>query len=198
MLSISKELFVRLIEEDTQISANVTRAVAQRLEGTLHEYGKANVMYDTVTGLPTMSLFADRYGRAVAQKIRHDHASALLTVDLGELTDQAHLLEREAREEMLREVADRLRKSIRVLDTVAFVREMEFAIIMNQIGNEDDSAVLAQRIARALAEPFAVAGRRIELGRNFTFSINPLEDGDVERILEMCRQGKSKVLTVEV
>ena len=198
VLGISKELFVRLIEDDAEVSANVTRAVAARLEGTLRDYGKANTMYDAATKLATYSLLDDRFRQARAQKKRHGNLSALLTFDFDRLRDAGDGIDRDSRDEILRQAGERIRACLREMDTVAFLQESELAILVNEIESDADPAHVARRLAEVLAKPFAVGKREITLGKNFHFNVNAFEDEDLDLVLDLCRQGKSKSLTVEL
>ena len=196
VLGISKEVFVRLIEDDAEVSANVTRAVAARLEGTLREYGKTNTMYDAATKMATYSLLDDRFKQARAQKKRHGNLSALLTFDFNDMRDAGDGSDN--RDEILRQAGERIRACLRELDTVALLQESEFAILVNEIESDADPAHVARRMAEALAKPFTVGTQEITLGKNFRFNMNAFEDEDLDLALDLCRQGKSKSLTVEL
>ncbi len=195
-LGISKELFVRLIEDDAEVSANVTRAVAARLEGTLREYGKTSTMYDAATEMATYSLLDDRFKQAKAQKKRHGNLSALLTFDFDHLRDTRD--DGDNRNEILRQAGERIRACLRELDTVALLQESEFAILINEIESDADPALVARRMAEALASPFTIGAHEISLGKNFRFNMNSFEDEDLDLALDLCRQGKSKSLTVDL
>ncbi|MDP6883712.1 MAG: cyclic nucleotide-binding domain-containing protein, partial [Rhodospirillales bacterium] len=193
-LGISKELFVRLIEDDAEVSANVTRAVAARLEGTLREYGKTSSMYNAETNLATYSLLNDRFNLARAHKKRHGNLSALLTFDFDHLTDGTG----SNRDDILGQAGQRIRACLRELDTVALLQETEFAILVNEIESDADPAHVARRMAEALAKPFTVGAEEITLGKTFRFNMNAFEDEDLDLALDLCRQGKSKSLTIEL
>ena len=198
VLGISKEVFVRLIEDDAEVSSNVTRAVAARLEGTLREYGKSNTMYDATTNLATYSLLDDRFKQARAQKKRRGNLSALLTFEFGHFGDAGNGIDSDNRDDILREAGERIRACLREMDTVAFLQESEFAILVNEIESDADPALVARRLAEALAKPFIVDDHEITLGKNFRFNMNAFEDQDLDLVLDLCRQGKSKSLTVEL
>ncbi len=194
VLGISKELFVRLIEDDAEVSANVTRAVAARLEGTLREYGKTSTMYSATTKLATYSLLDDRFRQAKAHKKRHGNMSALLTFDFDHLADG----DAGNNDEILKQAGERIRACLREMDTVALLQETEFAILVNEIESDADPAHVARRMAEALAKPFIVGAHEIMLGKKFRFNMNAFEDEDLDLALDLCRQGKSKSLTVEL
>ena len=198
VLGISKEVFVRLIEDDPEVSANVTRAVAARLEGTLREYGKTNTMYDAATKMATYSLLDDRFRQAKAQKKRHGNLSALLTFDFDLMRDSGDGSDRDNRDEALRQAGERIRACLRELDTVALLQGSEFAILVNGIQSDSDPVHVARRMSEALAKPFTVGTQEITLSKNFHFNMNAFEDENLNFALDLCRQGKAKSLTVEL
>jgi hypothetical protein len=53
-------------------------------------------------------------------------------------------------------------------------------------------------VAEALAKPFTVGTQEITLGKNFRFNMNAFEDEDLDLALDLCRQGKTKSLIVEL
>ena len=200
VLSISKELFTRLIEIDPEVSAHVARTVAARLEGVLHEYSKTNVMHDGATKLATYSLLDDRFKQAKARKKRRGNLSVLLTFEFDHMRDagDGRDRDRDNRGEILRQAGERIRGCLRELDTVAFLQESEFAILINDIERDSDPDLVARRVAEALAKPFTVGTQEITLGKNFRFNMNAFEDEDLDLALDLCRQGKSKSLIVEL
>ena len=59
-------------------------------------------------------------------------------------------------------------------------------------------AHVARRLAAVLAKPFTIGAHEITLGKNFHFNMNSFENEDLDYALDLCRQGKSKSLTVEL
>ena len=191
VLTISKELFVGLINEDAAISANVIRAVAKRFEGTMSEYSRAKVMFDSHTALPTMSLFGDRYQQAIAQLKRLGRKAALMvfTVDMPEAVQADR--DNQAYGEALKVVVDRLRRCVRETDTIGLLDRYEFGVIMNEVDNDRAPGMLAGRILAALAAPIMVKGIDIHLPMPIRFHLRPCSPDDpamaIEEILGQAR-----------
>ena len=155
-------------------------------------------MYDATTKLANYDLLDDRFKQARAQKKRHGNMSALLTFDFDGLSNAGAGDGDDNRDEILRQAGERIRDCLRELDTVAFLQESEFAILINEIESDSVPAHVARRLAEVLAKPFAIGGREVALGKNFHFNMNAFEDEDLERVLDLCRQGEAKSFTVEL
>jgi GGDEF domain-containing protein len=114
------------------------------------------------------------------------------------MRDAGNGSDRDNRGEVLRQAGERIRACLRELDTVALLQESEFAILVNELESDSDPAHVARRMAESLAKPFTVGTQEITLGKSFRFNMNAFEDEDLDLALDLCRQGKSKSLTVEL
>jgi diguanylate cyclase (GGDEF)-like protein/PAS domain S-box-containing protein len=102
--------------------------------------------YDSLTRLPNRNLFNDRLSRAIASARRRHAGFALLYLDIDRFKEVNDALGHDAGDELLRQVASRLQKGVRKIDTVARLGGDEFVIILDQVGE----AWLAARIAAKL------------------------------------------------
>lgn len=178
VLTISKELFVGLINEDAAIGAKVIRAVARRFEGTMTEYSRAKVMFDSITALPTMSLFLDRYLQSVAQFKRVGSRCALLVFSL-DVPPSVHIdADSQAYREVLQGIVSRLKTCVRDTDTIGLLDHFQFGFIMNGIENEQAPDLLAKRIVKALSEPICAKGVPIEIRMPIQFRYRACEASD--------------------
>jgi diguanylate cyclase (GGDEF)-like protein len=66
-----------------------------------------------------------------------------------------------AGDDLLRAVADRLRRAVRPADTVARLGGDEFVIVCEDICGEGDALAVARRLAAVLGQPLDVAGREV-------------------------------------
>ena len=90
----------------------------------------------------------------------HGNLSALLTFDFDHLRDAGNGIDRDSRAEILRQAGERIRGCLREMDTVALLQESEFAILVNEIESDTDTAHVARRLAEALAKRSRRAARR--------------------------------------
>ena len=135
-------------------------------------------LHDPLTGLPNRTLFLDRLEVALAHLSRRDGAVAVLFLDLDrfKLINDSH--GHEVGDQVLMEMAGRLRGLLRPSDTLSRFGGDEFTILCEELSRDEDATAVAERIADALAEPFPLADREvflsasigIALGRDRTMS----------------------------
>jgi diguanylate cyclase (GGDEF)-like protein/PAS domain S-box-containing protein len=140
-------------------------------------YHKA--MYDQLTGLANRNNFKMHISDAVTFCKRYkDRNFAVLYCDLNKFKPINDNLGHEAGDEILKKVAERLKKSKRESDLVARVGGDEFLLLAQQV-DSGDCFKIAQRIIDQLDEPFEVAGKEVELGASIGISIFP-DDAQTE------------------
>ena len=119
--------------------------------------------HDALTGLPNRVLFREHLERALPRVKRGD-ALALLLVDLDGFKAVNDTQGHPAGDELLRQVAGVLTRTVRESDVVARLGGDEFAVIQTGAPAAEEMAALAERLVAALREPFTVAGRAVEIG----------------------------------
>jgi diguanylate cyclase (GGDEF)-like protein/PAS domain S-box-containing protein len=117
-------------------------------------------LHDPLTGLGNRILFRDRLDHAVARAVRSPQSVAVLMVDLDGFKGVNDSLGHAAGDQLLREVAQRLRTSVRPGDTVARMGGDEFAILI-EAAPSDTATTVAQRIINRLRAPIELEGKPI-------------------------------------
>jgi diguanylate cyclase (GGDEF)-like protein len=110
-------------------------------------------LHDPLTGLANRTLFCERVEHAFATHQRAGHTFAVLFVDLDGFKPVNDRLGHNAGDDVLRQVAERLRRAIRSADTVARLGGDEFAILVEQLGAPSDVGIAAQRVIDAIERP---------------------------------------------
>lgn len=121
--------------------------------------------YDPLTSLPNRRLLLDRMGQALANSERSGRHGAVLFVDLDNFKALNDSYGHEAGDVLLREVAARLRESVREGDTVARLGGDEFVIMLVNLGTTRTEASaqatqVARKILAALNAPYQIGGYR--------------------------------------
>jgi diguanylate cyclase (GGDEF)-like protein/PAS domain S-box-containing protein len=135
------------------------------------------VQHDTLTGLPNRLLFADRLSQGIRRAHRRGTKLAVLFVDLDRFKHINDSFDHNYGDEVLRSVAKRLRTIFREDDTLARMGSDEFAIILTELKQDSDAALVARKILGLFAESFKVQGHRLFLGACIGLSLYP-EHGD--------------------
>jgi diguanylate cyclase (GGDEF)-like protein/PAS domain S-box-containing protein len=112
--------------------------------------------HDVLTGLVNRSVFVEVLDQAIARVHRGARTFAVLYLDLDHFKDVNDTLGHPVGDLLLRAVADRLRASVRATDTVARFGGDEFAIILSDIQNPADAAIVSGRILDVISEPIAI------------------------------------------
>ena len=122
--------------------------------------------YDALTGLPNRRLLMDHLTHALAVSERHHSGGALLFIDLDHFKTINDTLGHDIGDQLLREVATRIRLNVRVGDTVARLGGDEFIVLIEDLGDEPRTAAgqaegVGRKIMAALSQPYLLAGREL-------------------------------------
>jgi diguanylate cyclase (GGDEF)-like protein/PAS domain S-box-containing protein len=132
---------------------------------------------DTLTGLPNRVLFQDRLHQSLAQSRREHVKLALIYIDLDNFKTVNDTLGHSAGDELLGQVAGRLRACVRESDTVARLGGDEFALILMDARGAEEMARVARHLQEKLAEPYHLQGLDVTGGASMGITFWP-EDGD--------------------
>jgi diguanylate cyclase (GGDEF)-like protein len=131
-------------------------AATQR--AVLEEELRRQALEDPLTGLANRTLFKDRVEHALARRRDDDKTVAVAFLDLDDFKTINDSLGHAAGDELLIEVARRIKESVRTSDTAARLGGDEFAVLLDDV---DDVVVPAQRILDALSKPIELEGKPV-------------------------------------
>lgn len=117
--------------------------------------------YDPLTHLPNRRLLNDRLSQAMEQSERNAQFGALLYLDLDHFKPLNDTHGHGAGDLLLVEVAERLKRAVRGMDTVARMGGDEFVVLLGELGADREVAgtqaqALAEKIRESLAEPYCL------------------------------------------
>uniref|UniRef100_E6QNG4 Diguanylate cyclase n=1 Tax=mine drainage metagenome TaxID=410659 RepID=E6QNG4_9ZZZZ len=151
-------------DEVGHLTAAFNRVLSKLLESRAELTHIAH--HDTLTGLPNSQLLADRMRQALARAQRRHGKVAVLFLDLDGFKLINDGLGHEAGNDALREVAERLRGTIRGEDTLARIGGDEFVILLSDLNGDarKSAEVVAIKCQTVFQEPFLIRGRSCRLG----------------------------------
>ena len=129
----------------------------------LEEQFRYQIFHDSLTGLPNRVLFVERLEHALSLANRNPRLNAVLFVDLDDFKVVNDSLGHEAGDDLLVQVAERLRASLRSEDTVARFGGDEFGILLEGVLGASYVTDVAERIIERLHEPFFAGGRELTI-----------------------------------
>lgn len=175
----------RLVAERTQelVSAN------RRLEAEIYDRKQAEERaqhladHDALTGLPNRRLLEDRLSQAIARADRTQKPTAVMFVDLDHFKAINDTLGHAVGDLVLKEVAERLVRQLRVGDTVCRLGGDEFVVVLPEITRASDAAGVAQKILETVAQPYRIDDRELQLAASIGISVFPDDGADAETLI---------------
>jgi len=141
--------------------------------------------HDLLTGLANRALFSEKLDDAAKRLQRHGTTFTVLMLDLDKFKNVNDTLGHPAGDQLLVEVAQRLKSSLRDTDVLARLGGDEFAIIQENEKNQSEGAIaLALRIIGLIEQPFDLGGHRVGVGTSIGIAFAPEHGIDAEALLK--------------
>ena len=140
--------------------------------------------HDALTNLPNRLLVRDRMEQAIGHARRDGKRVALLFLDLDNFKTINDSLGHDAGDELLLEVARRLREAVRDIDTVSRQGGDEFLLVLADVEELAVVSALAARLQQHLAVPFDLKGMQIVSSSSIGISLFPDDGEDFDTLLK--------------
>ena len=128
---------------------------------------------DKLTGLTSRALFEDRLVQSFERATRSQGGFALLYLDLDGFKAVNDRFGHDGGDQVLQNVALRMRRLIRRTDTAARVGGDEFCIIIEDLKADESIEDVAKKLLQSLAAPFEVRGREVKISASIGISLFP-------------------------
>ena len=161
------------------------RAVAERTAELQAANARAQHLadHDALTGLPNRRLLEDRLTQALALSYRNRKQTAAMFIDLDRFKAVNDTLGHAVGDQLLREVARRLVKQLRVGDTVCRIGGDEFVVVLPEIKRSTDAANVAQKVLEELSRPIQVEENSVAVTPSIGIAIYPDDGRDAETLI---------------
>ncbi len=140
--------------------------------------------HDALTGLPNRLLLIDRIEHAVSRAERQNKLVALLLLDLDQFKLINDTLGHEVGDELIAEVALRLKGQVGGLDTVARLGGDEFIVLLESINSPADAAVKALGINEILTVPFCINDKELHITASIGIALSPVDGRSIGRLMK--------------
>ncbi|RXE97265.1 EAL domain-containing protein [Pseudoalteromonas sp. PS5] len=168
-----------LVQQYVAILSDMTERKAQEEQIEYQAY------YDVLTGLPNRTLLLERIEQDIKRMSRTKHQSAVLFIDLDRFKRVNDTMGHEAGDVLLISVAKRLNELLRKSDTLSRFGGDEFVLLLSQITHPDHAAQVADKIVKALSEPFVINGFEVFTGASIGIAILPGDAKDQKELLRL-------------
>jgi diguanylate cyclase (GGDEF)-like protein len=177
--------------EITQLSQSIRHLVASLSnQQTALGVMESLAHHDPLTGLPNRAALEKYLPRAQQRSQSLGSCLALLYLDLDGFKPINDEFGHAGGDELLREVAARLRSCLREGDLVARLGGDEFLMVLQvaQADAEAQAQVISQRILKSLAQPIKLGDRQAKVGCSIGGALWPLDDPDLGEVLGLADQ----------
>jgi len=184
-LAASRDALERAVAERTEelqaANQQLQAEISDRRQAETHAQHLAD--HDALTGLPNRRLLEDRLTQALAASQRNRRQTAVMFVDLDRFKAINDSLGHAAGDLVLKEVAERLVKQLRVVDTTCRMGGDEFVVVLPEIKRASDAANVAAKILETVAQPIRVEDRELNLTPSIGISVFPDDGRDAETLI---------------
>ncbi len=140
--------------------------------------------YDPLSGLPNRFLFSERLRNGLTEARNRGGRLAVLFLDVDGFKLVNDSLGHNAGDVLIKQIATRLRATMREADVVARMGGDEFTVMLPCIRNNPDAAKVARKILSALSEPFTVGGVEHFISASIGISVYPGDGEDAESLVK--------------
>ncbi|WP_426208828.1 putative bifunctional diguanylate cyclase/phosphodiesterase [Massilia sp. TWP1-3-3] len=139
--------------------------------------------HDILTDLPNRMLFKDRLGLAVIQAKRKGAELAVMFIDLDRFKLVNDTLGHVKGDELLQQVALRLKECLRRGDTLARQGGDEFTIVLPELVQREDASAIAQKFLESLHQPFDLDGHEVHISASIGIAVYPHDGESIDELL---------------
>jgi len=172
----------RIMRNQLETLEQVVTARTQGLE-TANKQLRHLATHDVLTGLPNRVLMEDRIGQCIALSDRQGQTFAIIVLDLDRFKVVNDSFGHRVGDELLREVALRLKSVVREIDTVARLGGDEFVLIITQGPEREAVQAVARRIIEVMRAPARIAGVEIHTAPSIGIAFYPHDAATMETLL---------------
>jgi diguanylate cyclase (GGDEF)-like protein/PAS domain S-box-containing protein len=160
---------------------------------TPRKLAEARIQYlathDELTGLPNRVMFVELLGRALEAAQRQNQRCAILFIDLDRFKIVNDSLGHEAGDQVLKQVAQRLRGCVRGSDVVARFGGDEFIVLLDPVSDQTAAATVAANILAAMLKPVRIMSYECRVTASIGIARYPEDATDGPTLMKQADMG---------
>lgn len=164
------------------INDNLQREIDDRRQAEQNlQYAE---QYDKLTGLPNRELLLDRIKHAVSTTAREQRMVAVLFLGIDRFKKINDSFGHAVGDNLLQQVANKLKLLLREGDTVARNGGDEFVVVLERIDKANIAEVVARKVIASLDDTFTIVGHDLHIGVSIGIAISPFDGDEPQQLLE--------------
>jgi len=140
--------------------------------------------HDTLTGLPNRSMFSQLLNHAIKTAHRYQRKFAILFIDLDRFKIINDTLGHDAGDQLLQEIATRLKQSLRTVDVVGRLGGDEFVILIEEVSESNHIATVAHKLLTGIMKPITLMGQENRITASIGISMYPKDALDEQSLMK--------------
>ncbi|TPG08512.1 diguanylate cyclase [Rhodanobacter glycinis] len=182
--SLDSSQAAQLLEANEHLmqAALLAHSHADTVKQALEQVSRAAEL-DALTKLPNRPVLFDRLAQAIAMAKRTERRVAILFIDLDKFKQINDTLGHTIGDEVLQLAAHCLCSSVRDADTVSRHGGDEFLILLPELSEASDAALIADKVITALAMPSRLGDHVLRLAASIGISIYPDDGADADTLI---------------
>lgn len=144
--------------------------------------------FDALTQLPNRTLLADRLEQSIAHAARENQLLAICFLDLDDFKPINDKYGHQIGDKLLINVAARLKKTLRAVDSIARLGGDEFVLLITSLKDLNELELILSRIMEAVANPHFIDNFELKISASVGVTLYPFDDADPHALLRHADQ----------
>ncbi|AMD00511.1 EAL domain-containing protein [Halomonas chromatireducens] len=174
----------RFSSDDIRFLESLANTLSSAIERRMADERLTHMaLHDALTDLPNRILLTDRLNMAFSDAQRHGQHLALLFLDVDRFKNINDVYGHAFGDQILMEIAKRLRGVMRAMDTISRQGGDEFLIVVPELRNDEEAKHVAQKVLGTFVPPFQVEGSEVVLSASIGIACYPADGQEAETLL---------------
>ncbi|MFZ1982614.1 MAG: EAL domain-containing protein [Smithella sp.] len=140
--------------------------------------------HDALTGLPNRLMFSQLLNQAIKSARRYKRQFAVLFLDLDRFKIINDTMGHDAGDELLQEIAARLKNTLRAVDITARLGGDEFVILIDEVSDSNNVAIVAHKILNSIIKSLTIMKQECRVTASIGISIYPKDAEDEQSLMK--------------